>query len=649
MLSLALNYHFSQLNPFGYYLTNVLLHVLNVALIFFATRKLLEAMVKVGYKPMPIIPWLVAAGALLHGIHPMHVESVAWLAERKDVLYCVFYFIGLMMYVDYLEGKRFPWMLYVNSVLALLAIVTMVGLKDFSLHFKNYFAVNDSIICGVALLMLGAAIYAEVKFKSQKLGLYYVFEFFIFSLFSKPLAVAFSLSIVAVDILLKRDVKFYKAGASWIANEIRALFNLVLEKWMFFVLALLSGLQSAYLQNVNKTLVFTHGYSIVQKLQISCYTFMMYSYKAVWPALLCGYYPFPGVDSNHNLPTIFFIAPVIAISIITVPIILAYKNKDLLRVVIFGLAFYFANLLFVLQFVSAGTTIISERYSYVSYFGLFFIVVYMAHWFWYKNKSSHLVIQGSLGIILVVCGYLSMERTKAWHNPETFWSDIISKSNAQSQLPYLNLGDYLADSGKYDKAYTPYITLLHLHTDQAGVYRNLGNIYGMRKQFDSSIYCFTMAIKYDSSDASIYNNLGVTYANLGKFNLAINDFRKAYKLDTTQDGVLTEIARTEMQLGQLNPAVADYGKLIQKAPKEPSNYLMRGNCLLNGGNPEQASKDYLKVVELQPDNGEAMYDLSVCYDKLHHDSEALKYAMLANQNKFQVPVDYLNRLQKSAR
>jgi tetratricopeptide (TPR) repeat protein len=374
----------------------------------------------------------------------------------------------------------------------------------------------------------------------------------------------------------------------------------------------------------------------------------MYTVDAFYPANLCSYYPYPGLTSDHFLPTPYYIAPLIALAIILIPIYLARKDKDLLRVVLFGIGFYFANLVFILQFLSAGTTIMSDRYSYVSYFGLIFLLVYFAHWLWYKNKASHIAIQGGLGLVCAVLGYMCYERTFVWHNPETFWTDVINKSHETSQLPYLNLGDYYADSAKYDKAYAPYVTLLKLHTDQPGVYRNLGNIYGMRHQFDSSLYCFGMALKYDSTDATIWDNRGVTYANLGKFDLAIKDFNKSYALDTTQDGVLIQRASMLAQLGQYNESYKAYTTLIRRQPKEPSFYMLRGNALLNGGNPEMAVKDYLHLLEMQPANGECMYDLSLAYDKLGDEKDALDYAVKANLNKYQVPAVYLTKLQKVA-
>jgi protein O-mannosyl-transferase len=648
MLTLAVNYQFSQFNPMGYYFTNIVLHITNAILIFYFTKMLLEAMVKVGYKTLPVIPWLVAIGALLHGIHPMHVESVAWISERKDVMYSIFYFIGLMMYVRYTQGARFKWMLYLNIFLAIMCLWGIIGLKDFSLETGATkgigFSINDSVLLLPFFIMLVSAIIIELKFDKIRLELFYVLEFFILSLFSKPLAASFPLSLLAVDILLKRDVKFISQTNGWLYNEAKALFKLVLEKWMFFLVAVLSGLQSAYLQNINNTLAFTNGYTVRQKLFIACYTFSMYTFKAFYPANLCNYYPFPNLTSGHFLPAIFYITPFSAIAIVSIPLLLARKNKDIFRVIIFGLGFFFANLVFVLQFLSAGTTIFSERYSYISYFGLIFIFVYLAHWLWQNKKAMHTVIAGVIGLVCITCFYLSYQRTKVWHSPETLWSDAIAKNGMDAPTPYLNLGSFYTDSGKYEKAYPEFVVLEKMHTKEPGVYRDLGNIYGMRNQFDSSLYCFGMALKYDSLDPTIYNNRGITYANLGKFDLALNDFKKAYALDTSQYGVLADIARTLTQVGRPGEAIPVYGKLIQKHPKEPSYYMSRGNAYLNSGNLQLAKDDYLHLLELQPNNGECMYNLSVVYVKLNDKTGALKYANMAQSAGFKLPDGYLNSI-----
>jgi tetratricopeptide (TPR) repeat protein len=94
MLSFALEYHFFQYNPFFYHLDNILLHLLVTALIF-------QFALQTG------LPVRAAAfAALIFGVHPMHVESVAWITERKDMLYAVFYMLALCAYWQYLKSQK---------------------------------------------------------------------------------------------------------------------------------------------------------------------------------------------------------------------------------------------------------------------------------------------------------------------------------------------------------------------------------------------------------------------------------------------------------------------------------------------------------------------------------------------------------------
>jgi tetratricopeptide (TPR) repeat protein len=94
LLSYAIEFHFFKLNPFGYHCTNLCLHLCNVALVFWL-------ILLIGRKRA------VGAGvALLFALHPLHVESVAWISERKDVLYAFFYLGSLILYVRYLKTLR---------------------------------------------------------------------------------------------------------------------------------------------------------------------------------------------------------------------------------------------------------------------------------------------------------------------------------------------------------------------------------------------------------------------------------------------------------------------------------------------------------------------------------------------------------------
>jgi tetratricopeptide (TPR) repeat protein len=101
ILTLALNYQLSELRPFSYLLVNLLFHLANVALVFYFIWRIADRRA-----------WVAGFVALIFAVHPMHVESVAWVSERKDVLYTFFYLLALLRYWTFLEtGKRRDWWL----------------------------------------------------------------------------------------------------------------------------------------------------------------------------------------------------------------------------------------------------------------------------------------------------------------------------------------------------------------------------------------------------------------------------------------------------------------------------------------------------------------------------------------------------------
>jgi tetratricopeptide (TPR) repeat protein len=109
-ISYALDHAFWGMDPFGYHLTNVIIHIANTVLVMLLVARLFSAARQRGrINAYPPSRMLSAAGmtGMLFGIHPLHVESVAWLAERKDVLYAFFYLLSLLSYLSYaIEPSR---------------------------------------------------------------------------------------------------------------------------------------------------------------------------------------------------------------------------------------------------------------------------------------------------------------------------------------------------------------------------------------------------------------------------------------------------------------------------------------------------------------------------------------------------------------
>jgi hypothetical protein len=149
-LSLAIDYHFWGLNPFGYHLTNILLHGSNVFLVVLLADRLYQPVTGVPETSMPHGSFfrggVLFAAALLFGIHPLRVESVAWVTERKDVLNGFFALCSLLCYLVYVREQRgdrpgrIPWWFYGAS---LLCFICSLMVKPVSLALPFMMLVLD--------------------------------------------------------------------------------------------------------------------------------------------------------------------------------------------------------------------------------------------------------------------------------------------------------------------------------------------------------------------------------------------------------------------------------------------------------------------------------------------------------------------------
>lgn len=143
LLSYALDYFFYGLNPSGYHFTNVFLHSLCVFVLVLLCSRLLEVSARADAR-LRVFPAFLSG--LLFGIHPLHVESVVWISERKDLLCGLFYFTGLLFYLSYRlgggwkDGRRSFYFLSLGAfILALLS-------KPMAVTFPVVLLIIDSVI-----------------------------------------------------------------------------------------------------------------------------------------------------------------------------------------------------------------------------------------------------------------------------------------------------------------------------------------------------------------------------------------------------------------------------------------------------------------------------------------------------------------------
>jgi len=585
MLSLAINYHFSKLDPRAYYLTNIGIHIANVILVFFLLLALCRRM-KLDENSCLFI---TSFAALWFGIHPMRVESVSWIAERKDVLYAFFYFAAILAYLRYISSNKWTW--YVAT-----------------------------------------------------------FLLFVASCLSKPMAVVLPLSLLCIDFLLDRPLKR----------------KLLTEKILFFAGSLLCGGAAIYTQHHTGAIASFSTLTLAQRVMYPSYAFVMYVSKLFNPTYLSTFYPYPIYYNTGYLPAIFYLAPFITLAILIVPVYLCYKiYKPYFRIVGFGIGYFFVNVVFVLQFLSVGAAIMSDRYTYVAYFSLFFLLAYLWNAVRKRVPSSQIAITILLLAMSGGLAYGCYQRTFVWHDAESLLSDAIEKypvkkdpdrphdknNTGIAALSYKWRGNLYFDSGKYDKALDDYNVFVLLQRDDAKVYDKMGLIYAYKKDYKKALDIFSQSLAVQNNVYKTYTDRSLVYAMMGDTLNALKDYVVAYQLGGNKaEQALSEGSFNDIQKQLYVPALLQYNMLLKINTNNPFYYFYRGVAYYQLGYIEPAIADWEIAVKFNVADTKksASNNLSVAYDNIGKDSLALYYVNMAIATGNNVKPDFVESIRKKA-
>ncbi len=573
ILSLAVNYHFAGLTPWSYYLTNILIHIANTILVFFLFIQLCRLLKLTESAGL----FVASFGALWFGIHPMHVESVSWIAERKDVLYAFFYISGMLTYLSYHTQQYKKWLIF-------------------------------------TLLL------------------------FIASCLSKPMAVVFPVSLLCLDLLLQRPIGF----------------KLVLEKWHFFLLSLLVGGAAVYTQSRTGAVADFGVLTLAERIMYASYGFVMYVAKVFNPTHLSTFYPYPYRFITGELPSIYYAAPFLALGIIAIPGYIVYKwKRQFFHIYTFGMGFFIANVIFVLQFISVGAAIMADRYSYVAYIGLFFLLAVLAQGIAHKLSSAKAAIITALLLLSAGLAGICHERTKVWYTSETLLSDAIEKYPYRALLSYKWRGHYYLANGDLDKALEDYNLLATIRAADKVVLANIERIKIM-KAMGGSIPMTnipTQATNIDPTPYQTYLDSAITLLKTNDTGAAFIRYIKAIRANPSlAEKSLAENSNNLVQSQQYPLAILQYNMLLKLNASNPFYYFLRGCAYFGTNNMNAAISDWEIAGNMNNHDVQqsAAYNLSVAYDSVRKPKQAYQYVLKAQKLGYKTAPDFVEKLNSKA-
>jgi tetratricopeptide (TPR) repeat protein len=529
-----LDYHLWGFWTLPYHVENILLHVL-AALLFWRLLCRLE------------VPGAWLAGAIF-AVHPVMVESAAWITERKNVLSLVLYLGALSVY-----GR---WASFWKA-------------EDDSSRCARYFPTHWGGYLLAWLLALGALLAKTTAF-----------------------------SLPAVILL----ICWWKRGRiRWRAD--------VLPTVPFFALAIGVGLITARLE---RTHVGANGpewaIPFSERCLVAGRALVFYISKLVWPANLCFVYPRWQLDAHALRQWLY---PCIAGGTVLAlwsarnrfgrgPAAAALFFVGALFPVLGFMNAYFMRYSFV-----------CDHWVYLPSLGPIALaaagIATAFKWFWRRPVFLESTVYGTL---LLVLAALTWRQAHIYHDPETLWQSIITK-NSQSWLAHNNLGNILLKHGRLQEAMGHYQQALLVKPDCAEAHGDLGNAFILTGKLEEAIEQYKQAVQMQPQNPGAHYDLGNALLRADRAEEAIKHYEQALRLKPDDAEALLNLATALLRLGKTEEAVRRLDQWLQVNPGDGKAHSQLGTVLIAAGKPGEAIRHLEQALRIRADDAEAHNSLGL--------------------------------------
>jgi len=459
-LSYSLDWALWKRNSFGYHLTSVLLHAFTAIIVCFLTRRLITvARQTAGNSPAaeslpdrnPALTLCSVLAAALFAIHPLRAESVAWLAERRDVLSGFFFVASVAAYLRY-AASHSPARVFAN--------------RDHRTRWHFWY------LAALTLQLL--------------------------SLLSKATATTLPLVLLILDVYPLR--RLARSGQ----DDFKRTFRVLLEKAPFFLLAIIGGLRAWSAQADAGAMYSLAEYGLLARFAQACYGLTFYLGKTVWPAGLGPLYQLP---TSGMLPGAAICASAIVVSLLA---LLAIALRRRVPCVTAALAVYAVLLAPVLGFFQSGPQLVADRYSYLSCLG--FAVLAAAGLFALVRRVSAGGRRRSLAAVVLACSlaltalfHATFAQSDFWSSSPALWARSVEVS-PDSSIAHANYADSLAALGDLPAAAQHYRRSLELQPRDAITANHYADVLFGLGDHPRAKAMYQITLRLDPSRAGVYLN-----------------------------------------------------------------------------------------------------------------------------------------------
>jgi tetratricopeptide (TPR) repeat protein len=520
------------LKPGAHHFINVAFHAANAVLLFVLLLRMTGAM------------WASAFAAALFAWHPLRVESVAWISERKDVLSTFFALLALLAYMRYMQKR--PGIR--NEEPGAGAVPT------------SRFPAFD-YLCALVCFALG--------------------------LLAKPMLVTLPFIMLLLDYWPLGRISKSKSGRPAI------LLRLTLEKWPFFALSSASCLVTFLAQRHGGLVVSLEKVPLEIRLANMPLAYVKYLLKMIWPENLAVLYPLPG-----KIPPLAVASASVALVLVTATVWFGHKRRP------YGLAgwFWFLGALVpVIGLVQVGGLAMADRYTYIPSIGICLAVAMGARdameWFPFSKKA----VVTAAGLVLAACLAVTENQLRYWRDDVSLFSHVIDV-NGESGYGHLRLGLAFEQKGRNTEAIAEYRTAIKLEPERAETHRNLANLLSNSSQLNEALAEYQSALKINPDYVSAHYNLALLLVKLDRPAEAMKQDLEVLRLDPDFANAHVNLAILLAKNGQYDEAIKHCDEVVRLDPASWFSRYLKGKVLLKKGRAQEAVESLKQALQIAPDN-----------------------------------------------
>jgi len=541
-LTLALDCLVWGLRPFGYHLTNLLLHALNAVLFYALIQAFLRREHAFRENADSLrFRWCCAVGALVFAVHPLRVESVAWVTERRDVLSGTFYLLALIAYLRLADAGGAP---------------------------------------------------------ARRKRLLPVLLFFVLSLLAKAWAVTLPVVLAVLDAYPLRRLRLSRAGSE--RENAPPWRGPLLEKVPFLVIALVFAGLALFAQS-RRAMDLAPDHTALERVMQACYGLCFYLWKTLVPLRLSPLYL---LDSSFNPWQVRYVLCALAVAALTLCLLALRRRWPWALTAWVCYAVIVSPVLGFAQ-SGEQIAADRYTYLSCLPFGVLAAAACCGLWVVQPNVERRLpggrLVAPAVAAVLGVCCVLTFRQTRVWRDEITLWRHAVH-CDSTNYVAYSNRGGARKDAGDLPGALADFTEAIRLNPKYVNAYNNRGNVRKDLGDLQGALADYTAAIELDPRCLGAYNNRGNIRQTRGDLAGALADYTAAIELDPASATAHNNRGNLRRMQGDPAGALADYTAALTLDPAHADAYVNRGVLFQAQGKQAEALADYDTAIRLAPSN-----------------------------------------------